>query len=69
MTRDTMNKAIDLDRIIRNFSNIKEEMNKGHWVRIETPSYGDIRLGCFYDDFAEWIDQKLEEAKKLFEEL
>lgn len=64
-----MNKAVDLDRIIRNFSFVKEEMDKGHWVHISTPDRHDIPLGRFYDDFKIWIETHIEEAKSQFETL
>lgn len=64
-----MNKAVDLDRIIRNFSHVKEEMDKGHWVHISTPDRHDIPLGSFYDDFKIWIEKCIEDAKIKFEAL
>lgn len=64
-----MNKAVDLDRIIRNFSYVKKEMDQNHWVHISTPNRHDIPLGIFYDDFQIWLEQHIEEAKSQFEAL
>ena len=75
MTRETLEKASDLDHDIKILDEIKDHQTKQHWVGFRVP-YGssEEKLDDFYSDeinnaFKEFVETQLERATKLLDEL
>ena len=73
MTKETINKANDLVHDIDVLKKVQKTMNANHWVAITTAEK-TVKEENFYSDylidsFKTFVDEKLEEAQKMFEEL
>ncbi len=73
MTNEKLNKGNDLLHDMQVLTAIQETMNKNHWVefvRAECPTESEgLNSDVLYADFKDFVNQELEKAKKLFEEL
>lgn len=70
MTRETLEKAKDLQRDIKNMENVLNDSEKHYWLRVISPStkedYYSVR---FQRELAEWLKTKKEEYEKELESL
>ena len=72
MTRETYEKAHNLDHDLTVLKDIKFEQDKNYWVGFRTPR-NEIIDGFWeselQDDFREFIIREIEKANKMLEEL
>lgn len=70
MTRETLEKAKDLQKDIKNMENVLNDSKKRCWLRVISPStkeyYYSVR---FQRELAEWLKTKKEEYEKELESL
>ena len=73
MTKEKLEEGNDLLHDMKLLTEIKDTMSQKHWVafvRAEFPKETEcLNSDVLYADFKEFVNQELEKAKKLFEEL
>lgn len=73
MTKEKLEEGNNLLHDMQVLTGIQETMNKNHWVefvRAEFPRESEsLNSDVLYADFKDFVEQELEKAKKLFEEL
>lgn len=72
MTRETYEKAGHIDHDISVLNDIKFEQDKQHWVGFRSP--GLDKIDSFWtseiiDDFKKFVNDEIEKAEKMLEEL
>ena len=73
MNKEKLDEGNNLLHDIQVLTAIQDTMNKKHWVefiRAEFPTESEgLNSEVLYADFKDFVNQELEKAKKLFEEL
>ena len=73
MTKEKLDEGNDLVHDMRLLTKIQNTMSRDHWVAFVSAEYPKESEGLtsnvLYADFKDFVDQELEKAEKLFEEL
>ena len=69
MNNEKLGELVELQRGIRHFESLQNDMSKRYWVRIEAADTPIFNLPSdLYANFQKWVDEQLADMKKRFEE-
>lgn len=68
MTNERLYKLNELNRAILDLERVLSSMEENKWIAIDAPGVHVTLPGHLYEEFKAWVQQRLDEAKKQFEE-